>query len=49
VNKKIFDFRITKNAASPAINAGALTGFPKDLDDKNRNIGLPDLGCYEKQ
>ncbi len=49
VNKRIFDFRITKNAASPAINAGALTGFLKDLDDKNRNVGLPDLGCYEKQ
>ncbi len=49
VTKNIFDFRITKNAASPAINAGTVTGFAKDLDDKNRNIGLPDLGCYEKQ
>jgi len=49
VNKKIYDFRITINAASPAINAGTLTGFPKDLDDKNRNAGLPDLGCYERQ
>jgi len=49
VSKKIFDFRITKYAGSPAINAGVLTGFPKDLDDKNRNNGLPDLGCYEKQ
>lgn len=47
--KNIFDFRITKNTTSPAINAGSLTGFPKDLDDKNRNVGLPDLGCYEKQ
>ncbi|MBL7702369.1 MAG: hypothetical protein JNM14_08970 [Ferruginibacter sp.] len=47
--KNIFDFRITKNAASPAINAGSVTGFPKDLDDKIRNVGLPDLGCYEKQ
>jgi len=49
VTKNIFDFRITKNAASPAINAGTLTAFPKDLDDRNRNVGLPDLGCYEKQ
>lgn len=49
VTKHIFDFRITKNAASPAINAGTATGFAKDLDDKNRNVGLPDLGCYEKQ
>lgn len=49
VAKNIFDFRITKNAASPVINAGTLTSLSKDLDDKNRNVGLPDLGCYEKQ
>ena len=49
VNKRIFDFRITKNALAPGINAGVLSGFPKDLDDKNRNVGLPDMGCYEKQ
>ena len=49
VSKKIFNFRITKNAGAPGINYGTLTGFLKDLDDKNRNIGLPDLGCYEKQ
>jgi hypothetical protein len=49
INNNIFDFRITKNAASPALNAGTLTAFPKDLDDKNRNVGLPDLGSYEKQ
>ena len=33
----------------PGINAGVATGFLKDLDDKNRNVGLPDMGCYEKQ
>ena len=49
VNKNIFDFRVTKNAVAPGINAGIATGFPKDLDDKNRNVGLPDIGCYEKQ
>jgi hypothetical protein len=49
ITKNIFDFRITKNTASPAINGGTLTGFSKDLDDKNRNVGLPDIGCYEKQ
>lgn len=49
VNKKIFNFRITKNLAAPGINAGVLTGFLKDLDYNNRNNGLPDLGCYEKQ
>jgi hypothetical protein len=49
VSKRIFDFRITKNSFAPGINAGTLTGFPKDLDDNNRNVGLPDIGCYEKQ
>ena len=49
VNKRIFDFRITKNSTAPGINAGILTGFLKDLDNNNRNVGLPDLGCYEKQ
>ncbi|MEO7307820.1 MAG: hypothetical protein ABIR78_03690 [Ferruginibacter sp.] len=49
VNKRIFDFRITKNSFAPGINAGTVTGFPKDLDNNNRNVGLPDIGCYEKQ
>jgi len=49
VSKRIFDFRITKNVFAPGINVGASTGFPKDLDDKNRSVGLPDLGCYERQ
>ena len=49
VSKRIFDFRVTKNSSAPGINAGVASGFPKDLDDKNRNVGLPDLGCYEKQ
>ena len=48
VFKRIFNFRITKNAAAPGINKGTVTTFPKDLDDRNRNNGLPDLGCYEK-
>lgn len=47
--KNVFDFRVTKNAAAPGINAGMATGLLKDLDDKNRNAGLPDMGCYEKQ
>ena len=49
VSKRIFNFRITKNLTAPGINTGVLTGFPKDLDNNNRNVGLPDLGCYEKQ
>ncbi len=49
VNKRFFDFRINKNSAAPGINTGVLTGFLKDLDNNNRNVGLPDRGCYEKQ
>ena len=49
VNKRIYNFRIINNAGAPGINAGIVTGFLKDLDDKNRNVGLPDIGCYEKQ
>lgn len=49
VNKRFFDFRITKNSSAPGINTGVLTAFLKDLDNNNRNVGLPDRGCYEKQ
>ena len=49
VSKRFYDFHITKNSQAPGINKGVVTGFLKDLDDKNRNNGLPDLGCYEKQ
>ncbi len=46
--KRIFNFRISDGTA-PGINKGIATSFTKDLDDGNRNVGLPDLGCYEKQ
>lgn len=49
VFRNLYDFRITKNALAPGINNGAATAFLFDLDNKNRNIGLPDIGCYEKQ
>lgn len=48
VNKRIYNFRTAKSATAPGVNKGLLTGFLKDLDDRNRNNGLPDLGCYEK-
>jgi hypothetical protein len=48
IAKHYFDFRITKNSLAPGINKGTLTAFTKDLDNRNRNNGLPDLGCYEK-
>ncbi len=47
VSKRYYDFRIN-NAVAPGINKGAGTTFTKDLDDKNRSNGVPDLGCYEK-
>jgi hypothetical protein len=46
VSKRYYDFRINK-AGAPGINKGVSTTFIKDLDDKNRNNGVPDLGCYE--
>jgi hypothetical protein len=49
VVKRIYNFRIINSNIAPGINKGAATGFLKDLDDRNRNNGLPDIGCYEKQ
>jgi hypothetical protein len=45
--KRYYDFRL--KAESPAINKGQATTLTIDLDGNNRNIGLPDLGCYEKK
>jgi hypothetical protein len=47
VIKRYYDFRISSTFA-PGINKGSATVFTKDLDDKNRNNGLPDLGCFEQ-
>lgn len=49
VTKQLYNLHITKDG-SPGIDKGISgTGFAKDLDDNNRSVGLPDLGCYEKQ
>ncbi len=45
--KNYYDFRL--KAASPAINKGVNAGITIDLDGKPRPVGLPDLGCFEKQ
>ncbi|MGH2553432.1 MAG: choice-of-anchor Q domain-containing protein, partial [Chitinophagaceae bacterium] len=45
--KNYYNFRL--KASSPAINKGVNTGLPIDLDGKPRPVGLPDLGCFEKQ
>jgi hypothetical protein len=47
-SSRFYDFRITKNPTAAGINKGLATSLLKDLDDKNRNIGLPDIGAYEK-
>jgi hypothetical protein len=49
VSHRYFDFHYTKDAAAPGLNKGVATSLLKDLDDKNRSVGLPDLGAYEKQ
>ncbi len=47
-SSRFYNFRITKNATAPGINKGLATSLLKDLDDNNRNVGLPDIGAYEK-
>jgi hypothetical protein len=47
VSDRYFNFRL--KATSPCINKGFNTGLLFDLDGNNRNNGLPDFGCYEKQ
>ena len=45
--KKYYDFRL--KSTSPAINKGNNALVTTDLDGKPRPVGLPDLGCFEKQ
>jgi hypothetical protein len=47
VSRKYYDFRL-KNT-SPALNKGTNAGITIDLDGKPRPVGLPDLGCFERQ
>lgn len=47
VSNNYYDFRL--KLTSPAINKGVNTGIPFDLDGLPRAVGLPDLGCFEKQ
>jgi hypothetical protein len=46
-DRHYYDFHL--KATSPAINKGVNAGVTLDLDGKPRPVGLPDLGCYEKQ
>jgi hypothetical protein len=49
INHDYYDFRITKNTFAPGIDFGIATLFLTDLDNNNRSVAAPDLGCYEKQ
>ena len=46
-SRNYYDFRL--QTSSPAINKGTGTAIPTDLDGKPRAVGLPDLGCFERQ
>lgn len=48
-NSRYYDFRHDKATVAPGINKGTPTAVLIDLDNKTRNVGLPDIGCYEKQ
>jgi hypothetical protein len=45
-SRNYYDFRL--KTGSRGINAGINAGVTIDLDGKARPVGLPDLGCYEK-
>lgn len=46
--KPYYDFHFNNNSLAPAINKGIFTSSLRDLDDRNRANGIPDLGCYER-
>lgn len=43
----LYDFHLSPS--SPAVNKGINAAVILDLDGKPRPVGLPDLGCFEKQ
>lgn len=45
--RHIYNFRLKED--SPALEAGAASALGIDLDGNPRPVGLPDLGCYERQ
>lgn len=45
--RNYYDFRLKTGSA--AINKGVNTVIATDLDGRPRAVGLPDLGCFEKQ
>ncbi len=49
VINRIYNFRHNSQGPAPGINKGQITALAVDLDNKPRPVGLPDIGCYEKQ
>jgi len=47
VSRNIYDLHFTKSPSAPAVDAGVVTPFPYDLDDRLRDA-TPDIGCYER-
>jgi hypothetical protein len=47
IAKNLYNFRLANG--SPALDDGVNTSVTVDLDGNPRPVGLPDLGCYEKQ
>jgi hypothetical protein len=47
INNRYYNFHL--RPTSVAIDKGTNTGLLIDLDGNNRNVGITDLGCYEKQ
>ncbi len=47
ISRRYYDFRL--QSGSPAINKGTVTTVNTDLDGNPRPVGLPDLGCFERQ
>jgi hypothetical protein len=46
-SRRYYDFHL--RPASPLIDKGISSSLSLDLDGNPRPIGLPDLGCYERQ
>lgn len=47
IEKNQYDFHLKET--SPALNKGINAGVNTDLDGRPRPVGMPDLGCFEKQ
>jgi hypothetical protein len=46
---RYYDFRHNNSSIAPGVNKGISAGLGIDLDSRNRNVGVPDIGAYEKQ